>query len=167
MAKNDSYSFKTPIGVLTISAENNAITQVSLQNHSKSDILLPASVIHSDILYEAYKQLEEYFAGNRQAFDLPLSFKGTEFQQKVWHALQDIPYGETWSYQGIAVHIDNPKAVRAVGQANNKNSIIIIVPCHRVINKNGSLGGFGCGVDVKRYLLELEGHVLRGDYLET
>lgn len=89
-------------------------------------------------------------------FDLPVAFTGTPFQQQVWKELQKIPYGATRSYQDIAVAIGNPKAVRAIGQANHRNPIMIVVPCHRVINKNGSLGGFGGGLEVKKYLLDLE-----------
>lgn len=87
---------------------------------------------------------------------MPLSYEGTEFQNKVWTSLQKIPYGETRSYEDIAEDIGNKKAVRAVGQANNKNPIMIIIPCHRVIHKNGDINGFACGVDVKKYLLDLE-----------
>jgi methylated-DNA-[protein]-cysteine S-methyltransferase len=108
-------------------------------------------------LYEVFKQLNEYFAGNRQNFQLPLKCNGTVFQNRVWSELQKIPYGETRSYEDIAIGIGNKKAVRAIGQANNKNPIMIIIPCHRVIHKNGSIGGFGCGIDTKKYLLDLEG----------
>lgn len=109
------------------------------------------------LLSKACRQLTEYFSGKRKVFDLPLDFSyGTEFQKKVWTALCDIPYGETRSYADIAIAAGSPKAVRAVGQANTRNPIMIFVPCHRVINKNGSIGGFGCGVDVKRQLLEVE-----------
>lgn len=119
--------------------------------------LLPESnKIHSDLLYEAYVQLNEYFTGKRKVFDLPINLNGTSFQQKVWKELRNIPYGETKSYRDIASSIGNKKAVRAVGCANSKNPILIIVPCHRVINKNGKLGGFACGIDVKKFLLELE-----------
>ncbi len=101
-------------------------------------------------------QLEEYMAGTRTEFDLPLKPEGTEFQKKVWNALLLIPYGETKSYKGIAVLIDNPKGCRAVGMANNRNPIPIIIPCHRVIGANGSLIGYGGGLDIKVKLLELE-----------
>lgn len=98
----------------------------------------------------------EYFNGQRKSFDLPLNPKGTEFQKKVWNALLNIPYGSTCSYKDIAVNIGNEKACRAVGGANNKNPIFIIIPCHRVIGKNGSLVGYGGGLDIKLKLLELE-----------
>lgn len=102
------------------------------------------------------KQFTEYEKGARKVFDLPLHIKGTEFQKKVWNALLEIPYGETRSYQEIAIQIGNPKAVRAVGGACNRNPIGIIVPCHRVVGKNGSLTGYAGGLDYKKLLLEKE-----------
>lgn len=108
------------------------------------------------VLTRALSQLKEYFKGELSSFDLPLAATGTEFQQKVWHALTTIPYGETWSYQDLANAIDNPKAVRAVGLANGKNPISIIVPCHRVIGKNGKLTGYAGGIECKKGLLEAE-----------
>jgi methylated-DNA-[protein]-cysteine S-methyltransferase len=103
------------------------------------------------------RQLEEYFSGRRRHFDLPLDLRGTEFQKRCWRELLKIPYGETRSYAEIARAIGNPSAVRAVGLANGQNPIAIIVPCHRVIGSDGSLTGYGGGLDVKRRLLELEG----------
>ena len=102
------------------------------------------------------KQLEEYFAGERKTFDVPLDLWGTPFQQEVWKALLQIPYGETRSYQDIAQSVGNPKAVRAVGGANGRNPVPVIVPCHRVIRSDGNLGGYGGGLDIKRDLLDLE-----------
>ena len=102
------------------------------------------------------QELEEYFAGTRQTFDLPLAPKGTAFQQKVWAALREIPYGQTRSYGEIAAIVGNPKASRAVGMANNQNPISILIPCHRVIGKDGSLTGYGGGTEKKKWLLELE-----------
>ena len=104
----------------------------------------------------ARQQLTEYFAGERREFDLPLKLSGTEFQMSVLHALQQIPYGETTSYSDIAERIGRPKAVRAVGAANGRNPIPIIVPCHRVIGSHGDLTGFGGGLDTKEALLRLE-----------
>jgi O-6-methylguanine DNA methyltransferase len=103
------------------------------------------------------RQLEEYFAGRRRQFDLPLDLRGTEFQQRCWQELLKVPYGETRSYADIARAIGNPSAVRAVGLANGQNPIAIVVPCHRVIGSDGSLTGYGGGLEVKRQLLELEG----------
>lgn len=150
-----SYLFKSPIGSLKICETNGNITNLNLER--EADIELSMNFLHrSDVLYEAYKQLNEYFAGKRIKFDLPINYSGTQFQQRVWKELQSIPYGETRSYEDIATGIGNPKAVRAVGQANNRNPIMIIVPCHRVIHKNGDIKGFACGVEVKKYLLDLE-----------
>ena len=103
------------------------------------------------------KQLEEYFAGERRRFDLPLDLRGTDFQQRCWQALLKIPYGETRSYADIARAIGQPSAVRAVGLANGQNPVAIVVPCHRVIGSDGSLTGYGGGLEIKRKLLELEG----------
>ena len=114
------------------------------------------TISETPLLTEAAKQLLEYFSGNRTSFDLPLAPSGTEFQQKVWQALQTIPYGETWSYKKVAEAIGNPKASRAVGMANNKNPIAIMIPCHRVIGANGKLVGYAGGLDIKSTLLELE-----------
>jgi methylated-DNA-[protein]-cysteine S-methyltransferase len=102
------------------------------------------------------RQLDEYFAGARRVFDVPLAPDGTDFQRAVWHALLTIPYGETCSYKEIALRIDQPKALRAVGAANGANPIPIIIPCHRVVGSDGSLTGFGGGLDSKRWLLDLE-----------
>lgn len=103
------------------------------------------------------KQLEEYFKGKRSRFDIPLDLQGTSFQKLVWRQLQAIPYGEVRSYKDIAQTMGAPKAVRAVGRANNQNPISIVIPCHRVIGSNGSLVGYGAGLSIKEFLLELEG----------
>lgn len=108
-------------------------------------------------LLQAAKELEEYFSGKRTTFEVAIAAEGTDFQKSVWKALQQIPMGETWSYQDLAEHIQNPKAVRAVGLANGKNPISIIVPCHRVIGKNGKLTGYAGGVERKEWLLKHEG----------
>lgn len=105
---------------------------------------------------KAIEELMEYFAGKRKEFDLPLSYQGTDFQMRCWKALQEIPYGETRSYKEEAEMAGNVKAVRAVGGANHNNRICIIIPCHRVINADGKLGGYGGGVEHKKQLLELE-----------
>lgn len=154
---SDSYVFKSPIGILKICEKDNKLISLGLQLADDDSLHPHKFVQHSDLLYEAYTQLNEYFSGKRTKFELPINCIGTSFQQQVWTQLQSIPYGETRSYQDIAIGIGNPKAVRAVGQANNKNPIMIIVPCHRVIHKNGDITGFGCGTEVKKYLLDLEG----------
>ena len=110
------------------------------------------------MLIETIRQLEEYFAGIRKEFDIPLSMKGTEFQMEDWKALCTIPYGETRTYGQIAAQIGRPKASRAVGMANHNNPISVIVPCHRVIGAGGKLVGYGGGLDVKEALLTLENH---------
>jgi methylated-DNA-[protein]-cysteine S-methyltransferase len=113
---------------------------------------------HSSLSIEIQKQFHEYFNGERRDFDIPLKFKGTMFQENVWKALLTIPYGKTWSYLDVATNIGKPKACRAVGQANRKNPIPIIIPCHRVIGKNQSLTGYaGTRIDVKEKLLFIEG----------
>jgi len=108
------------------------------------------------ILKSAVKELEEYFRGERKSFSVPLDTEGTSFQKRVWNALLQIPYGKTCSYQDIALKIKNTKAMRAVGNANGKNPLCIIVPCHRVIASNGALGGYSGGIEVKKKLLALE-----------
>ncbi|MFT8363098.1 MAG: methylated-DNA--[protein]-cysteine S-methyltransferase [Sporolactobacillus sp.] len=116
----------------------------------------------SSLSEAAYQQIREYLDGRRQAFDLPCIAQGTQFQQSVWSALRRIPYGETRTYKQIAEAAGNPKACRAVGMANHRNPLIIVVPCHRVIGSSGSLVGYGGGLDMKRALLELEArHVWR------
>ena len=149
----DSYTFNTPIGFLTIREEEQKLTELFWEANSVQTM---KNELNSDFLYEVYTQVNEYLTGRRKQFDVPLKYQGTQFQQSVWQELQKIPYGETRSYQEIAIGIGNEKAVRAVGQANNKNPIMIIIPCHRVIHKNGDITGFACGLEVKQYLLELE-----------
>jgi len=118
------------------------------------------------LLDEASHQLQDYFAGTRRGFDLPLAPHGTEFQLRVWQALRAIPFGATWSYAQLADKIGQPSAMRAVGSANGRNPIPIIVPCHRVIGADGSLTGFGGGLPTKTFLLQLEG-ALPDDLLES
>lgn len=152
----NSYSFQSPIGFLTICEQDNQLTRLYLDNQDRGILQSRNFDYHSDFLHEVYHQLNEYFAGKRKIFDLPVDGKGTAFQKAVWRELQKNPYGETRSYEDIAVAIGNKKAVRAIGQANGRNPIMIVVPCHRVIRKNGDISGFACGVEAKRYLLNLE-----------
>ena len=152
----NSYSFQSPIGFLTICEQDNQLTRLYLDNQDRGILQSRNFEYHADYLHEVYHQLNEYFAGKRKIFDLPVDGKGTAFQKAVWRELQKIPYGETRSYEDIAVAIGNKKAVRAIGQANGRNPIMIVVPCHRVIRKNGDISGFACGVEAKRYLLNLE-----------
>lgn len=144
--------YLTPLGILKITEEDGFITEISIE---KNNITVNEQK-SSPLLEKACVQLGEYFAGKRKSFDLPIKMHGTIFQKQVWQELLRIPYGETLSYQDIAVAVGNPKAVRAVGQANNKNRIIILIPCHRIINKSGALGGFSCGTNIKTFLLNLE-----------
>jgi methylated-DNA-[protein]-cysteine S-methyltransferase len=143
-----SLTFESPLGPLTITEENGQITSLSFGASRDSE--------PTPLLLEAKIQLEEYFAGKRREFRLPLAPKGTEFQQRVWKALLAIPYGETRSYGEIARDIGNPRASRAVGMANNRNPIAIIIPCHRVIGSTGRLVGYGGGLDKKEFLLNIE-----------
>ena len=108
------------------------------------------------ILEQTMEQLDEYFAGERKVFSLSIEPRGTAFQQKVWRVLRTIPYGQIWSYQDVADAIENPRSARAVGRANNKNPLVIIIPCHRVIGSNGLLTGYAGGVDTKKALLDME-----------
>ncbi|MGO5024011.1 methylated-DNA--[protein]-cysteine S-methyltransferase [Lawsonibacter sp. LCP25S3_G6] len=115
----------------------------------------------TELTKKVFSQLQEYFSGQRKTFDFPYELRGTEFQKKVWAALETIPYGQTRSYREIAQAVGNPKAVRAVGAANGKNPMWIVVPCHRVVGANGTLTGYAGGIDMKRRLLELEQQVLK------
>ena len=140
---------QSPMGPLTLFAEDGYLTALVFGDYGGYD--------HLPLFEEARRQLEEYFAGYRQNFDLPLDPGGTDFQRRVWRALIDIPYGKTISYRDLARQADCPRGYQAVGQANGKNPIPIIIPCHRVIGADGSLGGYSAGLDRKRFLLELEG----------
>ncbi len=148
--------YQSPYGKVTLQANGEALLGVWFEIYTTKPEDLGNYTEECPILNLAVRQLDEYFAGIRTEFDLPLAAKGTAFQQSVWQALCEIPYGETWSYQQLAEAIGNPKAVRAVGLANGKNPISIIVPCHRVIGKSGKLTGYAGGVETKRKLLQLE-----------
>lgn len=141
-------SFESPIGPLTIIEKDGFITNLSFSKCEKSST--------SDILILAKSQLKEYFCGKRQVFQLPLNPNGTSFQHDVWNQLLEIPYGETRTYQEIARKIGNEKASRAVGMANHKNPIPILIPCHRVIGVKGALTGYAGGLERKIFLLQLE-----------
>lgn len=158
----------SPIGPITLVAEEGAITGLyfgdaianSMKNSADKGAPENAKQKRSQeegILDQCEKELAAYFIGKLRTFTVPIRAIGTPFRERVWEALLQIPYGETVSYLDIAKEIDNPKAVRAVGGANHNNPISIIVPCHRVIGTNGSLTGYGGGMDAKQWLLELEG----------
>ena len=148
----------TPVGELTLIAGEQGLAAVAWENERPSRIRAHPELRVTDhpVLEQAAYQLTEYFNCQRQTFDLPLQFEGTPFQCEVWQALREIPYGETRSYRDIAGRIHRPKAMRAVGAANGRNPLSVIVPCHRVIGANGSLTGFAGGLDVKQQLLTLE-----------
>ena len=139
----------SPMGPLTLFAENNRLTALVFGDFGGYD--------HLPLFEMARRQLEEYFAGVRQNFDLPLDPGGTDFQRRVWRTLLDIPYGKVISYKELARRVDRPKGFQAVGQANGKNPLPILIPCHRVIAADGSLGGYSAGLDRKGFLLDLEG----------
>lgn len=144
------YFYDTPIGKLGIAEKLGKIFQVSFFD------IVEGELTETPLIKKAYEQLDEYFKGLRKNFDLPLLLDGSEFQIKVWKALMTIDYGKTATYGDIAKLIGSPKASRAVGGANNKNKIAIIIPCHRVIGSNGTLTGYAGGLGIKKYLLDLE-----------
>ena len=155
----DAYrKMASPVGELTLVANEAELTAVLWQDDDPRRVRLGQGVERGDhpVLAEAARQLAEYFSGQREAFDLPLHFNGTAFQQSVWSALLTIPFGETRSYAEIARQIGKPSACRAVGAANGRNPISIIAPCHRVVGANGALTGFAGGLKAKSYLLGLE-----------
>lgn len=142
----------SPLGRIGIAENGRALTDLFFGGEA-----LPGAVVRSTPLLErAAAQLEEYFAGTRTAFDLPLEAEGTPFQRRVWEALQEIPYGTTVSYARIAARAGNPRASRAVGAANRRNPLAIVVPCHRVVGADGSLTGYAGGLERKEFLLRLE-----------
>ena len=148
----------SPVGRLTLVAGGDGLAAILWENDRPGRVPLTFDVEDREhpVLVETGRQLEEYFAGQRQTFTVPLEFCGTNFQRKVWNALLTIPFGETRSYREIAIQIGHPAAVRAVGAANGRNPMSIMAPCHRVIGSSGALTGFAGGLDVKARLLALE-----------
>ena len=146
----EKFYYKSPIGILEIELKNDVIQRLKVAESC------PEISKAAKYFAEVVKQLDEYFAGKRIDYDLKICIRGTDFQKKVWEELRKIPYGETKSYQEIAQAIGKPNAQRAVGSACNKNPILLIIPCHRVISKSGELTGFACGLDAKEKLLKLE-----------
>ena len=146
----------SPIGRLLLTARDGALTGLYVADHDGAPELGDDCARDDAAFAEVRQQLEEYFAGERTTFDVKLDLTGTPFQVEVWNALLTVPYGETASYGDIARRIGRPQAVRAVGLANGRNPVSIIVPCHRVIGSNGSLTGYGWGVERKQVLLDLE-----------
>ena len=146
------YSFDTPLGRMALAEEGGAIRQLYLPGSPLP--LMDCSP--TGLLKRGQEQILEYLAGQRQVFDLPLAPQGTPFQQKVWEALKDIPYGQTRSYRDIAQAVGCPRGFRAVGMANHRNPIPILIPCHRVVGANGALTGYAGGLALKQALLALE-----------
>ncbi|QJB57103.1 methylated-DNA--[protein]-cysteine S-methyltransferase [Pseudodesulfovibrio sp. zrk46] len=151
-------AFKTPYWEIILVGDENGITHLHMvTNEGKRDFIIKENWQRDDAMFtEARKQILEYFDGKRTQFDLPLNPQGTEFQKKAWKALRTIPFGEVRTYKEMAESIGNPNASRAVGTANAKNPIPLIIPCHRVIATGGKLAGFALGVDAKERLLRLE-----------
>ena len=157
MIKNRKYYFKSKYGVIEISYNGNTV--ISIKKIVKAvghDEFTEKSQLKNDFLQKVEKELQEYFHGTRKSFNFTYEPEGTEFQKKVWKALEEIPYGETRTYKEIATNIGNPNASRAVGMANNKNPLMIVIPCHRVIGSNGKLVGYAGGLEMKKDLLEME-----------
>lgn len=140
----------SPVGAITLTSDDDALLKLDLDTEN------PYTEPSTPILRLAKRQIDEYFAGVRLDFDIPIRVSGTDFQIRVWNALRKIPYGCTASYGDVAAMIGNPRAARAVGNANHNNPIALLIPCHRVINADGSLGGYGGGEHIKKYLLEFE-----------
>ena len=147
---------ETPVGPVTITATGEAVTQIRFGTTVPEGSAAVPETAATPLLLKAAAQLREYFAGTRRDFSLPLAPAGTPFQQSVWQALQTIPYSETRTYGHIAMQIGHNKSFRAVGMANNRNPIVIVIPCHRVLGYDGKLTGYAGGLDIKERLLALE-----------
>ncbi len=141
----------TPLGIAKLEGDENGLASITVLNDD-----IPASTVIPELLEDAMYQFQEYFEGTRDSFSLKLSPNGTDFQKKVWDALQDIPYGKTVSYLGLSKTLGNVKAIRAVAAANGKNPLWIVIPCHRVIGSDGSLTGYAGGLHRKKWLLDHE-----------
>lgn len=155
------FNMDSPIGNLQIQVENQKVTKVEFRP-KKHKTPSNCNTADREIFELCQQQLIEYFNGKRTSFDLPVELRGTEFQKSVWKQLEKIPFGKTISYKELAIQIGNPLSVRAVGAANGKNPVSIIIPCHRVIGSNGSLTGYGGGIERKEWLLEHEQKLASG-----
>lgn len=154
MTTNYKVDYESPIGVIEIAGTHEAIYSILFSEKTEG-----VNVFHAEtppVLVECYNQLDEYFKGYRHEFTFPYQLEGTSFQKTVWNALNKIPYSKTWTYKEIALSIENEKAVRAVGSANGKNKLSIVIPCHRVIGSNGTLTGYAGGLWRKEWLLQHE-----------
>lgn len=149
------FVYRTPMGRITLAARDGLLTHCGF-----GPLQFEGTLRATELTNRAADQLLEYFAGRRRAFDIPLGPAGTEFQRSVWQELQRIPYGETRSYGQVAASLGNPRALRAVGAANNKNPLMIFIPCHRVIGAKGDLVGYAAGLPIKKFLLDLEAKTL-------
>lgn len=151
---NYQWKFESKVGPLYLVASEKGLKGVFVKRQAVGMI---KTLKESKILQNAVNELSEYFNGDRKKFDIPLDIEGTEFQKRVWNQLRKIPFGKTFSYKELATQIKNEKACRAVGTANGKNPLCIIIPCHRIIAADGTLGGYSGGIALKIKLLELEG----------
>jgi methylated-DNA-[protein]-cysteine S-methyltransferase len=160
MSETNFYSEETISGIkIAVLVSSKGIKKIFLNPKKDSQKFSTATKLRSDdpYLFGVFYQLNEYFAGTRKEFDVPLDIEGTDFQKKVWNELQKIPYGKTISYKTLSEKLGDVKAIRAVGKANGQNPVAIIIPCHRVIGANGNLVGYAGGLDIKEKLLHLEG----------
>lgn len=156
------FCFESPLGFIQVTKERKEISAIDFLDNKPGDEVVQYSGSPDPLFVECRNQLNTYFEGSLQTFSLPLLFSGTVFQQKVWQQLLKIPYGQTISYQELAVRLGDPKCIRAAASANGKNPFSIVVPCHRVIGKDGSLTGYASGLWRKKWLLEHESSVAPG-----
>jgi methylated-DNA-[protein]-cysteine S-methyltransferase len=161
MTKISAY-YDSPVGIILIEAVDDAITALLFKNEKDAGLFDGTAVSDNKQIVKCIRQLNEYFEGTRRQFDLPLQQNGTAFQQKIWSALTEIPYGQTISYMELSKRTGDVKAIRAVGTTNGKNQLSIVIPCHRVIGSNGTLTGYGGGLWRKRWLLEHEAKIAHG-----
>ena len=153
-------NIKSPLGKITLVATDDALIALYVNDEVMPKLELAKKNVTHKILVQAEHQLNEYFEGHRNKFTIPLNPEGTQFQNKAWKALSSIPFGKIWSYGQQAKSLNSPNGQRAVGGANGKNPIPIIIPCHRVIGSTGKLTGFSGGMSMKVFLLKLEGHIV-------
>lgn len=147
--------YQSPMGKILLIADEKVLKFLCFENDI-GHLVLEYQFMLNDVLQQAIEQLNEYFNGSRRDFSIPLAWRGTDFQQSAWKTLQTVPYGKTWSYAQQAKIMKKPRAVRAVGSANGRNPLPIVVPCHRIIGANGSLGGYSYGLEKKQWLLDHE-----------
>jgi methylated-DNA-[protein]-cysteine S-methyltransferase len=160
MIESNYYSEEIISGIqFTVLVSSKGVKKISFNRKKENKELLKATKLHSDdpYLFNFFNQLQEYFSRTRKKFDIPLDIYGTEFQKRVWNEVKKIPYGKTKSYKNVAEKLGDVNAIRAVGKANGKNPVPILIPCHRVIGANGKLTGYAGGLDIKEKLLEIEG----------